>query len=199
MTMSTIHFLRLFCNETHVLCQMTNSDRQSIMKSPNSLIKYVSRAGGRIVLTHISILLRPILTRIMSSTYAHYQGPSSLPSDYAILSRLSTNYESSTPEAQPENSLQIPRRRGSFPEERYYRPLNPTIGVYPRVDPHGGTPQHLAHSPTETSPLLNNLPVPRIEENRDGDTFADKASKLTMFQEELAILTKYALPVFGYA
>ena len=108
----------------------------------------------------------------------------SLPSDYPI-SCPSTNHESSTLEAQPENSSQIPRPE-SFPAECYYRPLNPAIGVV---------------YPTETSPLLNNLPVPRIEENRDGDTSgsADKASKLTMFQEELAILTKYALPVFGYA
>jgi multidrug resistance protein, MATE family len=132
----------------------------------------------------------------MSSTYAHYQGSSSLPSDYAILSRPSTSYQPTTIlEPHPENTLQISRRitrRESFPAEHYYKPLNPTIGVYPRVDE---ALQHMTRSPTETSPLL---PVPRIEENINCNASADNASKITMFWEELAILTKYALPVFGY-
>lgn len=138
----------------------------------------------------------------MSSTYAHYQGPSSLPSDYAIVARLGTHFESNIPEPQPTNTLQVPHpitRRESFPSEHYYRPLNPTIGVYPRVDPHSEASRHLAHQPTETTPLLNNPPVPRIEENIDCDASADNASNVTMFWEELAILTKYAFPVFGYA
>ena len=111
----------------------------------------------------------------MSSTYADYQGPSSLPSEDAILSRLSTNYDSSTPE--PLN-----------------RPLNSTIGVYP----HNEASQHLAPSPTETSPLLDHPPVPQIEENIDYNVF-DKTSTVNMFWEELAVLTKYAVPVVGYA
>jgi multidrug resistance protein, MATE family len=134
----------------------------------------------------------------MSSTYAHYQGPSSLPSDYATLSRLSSNYESRTPESHPENTLQISRRvtrRESFPVSQYNRPLNPTIGVYP----HSEASQHL---PTETSPLLDHppvLPVPRIEENRDYNASAENTSTVNMFRGELAVLTKSAIPVFGYA
>ena len=137
----------------------------------------------------------------MSSTYAHYQGPSSLPSDYAILSRPNTSYQPTTIlEPHSENTLQISRRitrRESLPVEHYYKPLNPTIGVYPRVDLHSEALQHMTRSPTETSPLL---PVPRIEENIDcnASRFADNAPKLTMFWEELTILTKNALPVFGY-
>ena len=121
----------------------------------------------------------------MSSTYVHYQAPSSLPSDYAILSRPSSSYESRSLESQPANP---------YP----YRPLNPTIGAS-RLDPHSEPSHHFAQSPTETSPLLNNPPVPRIEENTNCDGSPDNTSKVVMFWEELAILTKYALPVFGYA
>ena len=119
----------------------------------------------------------------MSSTYAHYQGPSSLPSDYAILSRLRADTSTSA----------------SFPAEYYYRPHNPTIGSYPHIDPHSEAPWHLTHPPTEATPLLNNPPVPRIEENIDVNTSTNTSSNIAMFWEELAILTKYALPVFGYA
>ena len=126
----------------------------------------------------------------MSSTYAHYQGPSSLPSDYATLSRLSSNYESRTPESRPEITLQISRRE-SFSVSHYIRPLNPTIGVYP----HSEASQHL---PTETSPLLDHPLVPRIEENRDYNASAENTSTINMFREELAVLTKSAIPVFGY-
>jgi MATE family multidrug resistance protein len=54
------------------------------------------------------------------------------------------------------------------------------------------------HAPTENSPLLNHPPVPRIEENIDNAS-ADNLSTVSMFWEELAVLTKYAMPVFGYA
>ena len=134
----------------------------------------------------------------MSSTYAHYQGPSSLPSDYAILSRLNTNSNES--ESDTANPVQITRhvtRRESFPVSHYYRPLNPTVGAYPRVDSHSEASQHLLHAPTETSSLLNHPPVPRIEENID-NTSADNASTVTVFWEELVVLTKYAMPVFAY-
>jgi multidrug resistance protein, MATE family len=128
----------------------------------------------------------------MSSTYAHYQGPSSLPSDYAILSRLNTDHE---PESQPEQINRRVSRRESFPASHYYRPLNPTIGIYPCLDSHSKASQH---APTETSPLLDHPPVPRIEENIHNAS-ADNPSTATMFWEELAVLTKYAMPVFGYA
>ena len=128
----------------------------------------------------------------MSSTFTHYQGPSSLPSDYAILSRLD---ESRSLDSQPENTVQISRRvtrRESFPVSPYSRPLNPTIGVYP----HSEASQPL---PTESSPLLDHTPVPRIEENRDHNASAENTSTVNMFWEELAVLTKYAIPIFRYA
>ena len=122
---------------------------------------------------------------------------SSLPSDYATLSRLSSNYESTTrtPESHSENStVQISRhvtRRESFPVSHDNRPLNPTIGEYPQNE----ASQHL---PTETSPLLDHPPVSRIEENSDYKAYAENTSTVNMFWEELAVLTKYAIPVFGY-
>ena len=69
-----------------------------------------------------------------------------------------------------------------------YRPLNPTIGVYTCVDSHSEASQHLIHAPTETSPLLSHPPVPRIEENIDNAS-VDNASTVTMFWQELAVLT----------
>ena len=139
----------------------------------------------------------------MSSTIALHQGPSSLPSDYAILSRLNKYNESGTPESQSDNSTVQITRRKSFPASvsHCYRPLNPTIGVHPCVDsaePHSEASQHLTPSPTETSPLLDRPPVPQIEENIDYNV-SDKTSTVNMFWEELAVLTKYAIPVFGYA
>ena len=92
-------------------------------------------------------------------------------------------------ESHPENTVEISRRESS-PVSHYNRPLNPTIGVYP----HSEASQHL---PTETSPLLDQPPVPPIEENIAYNASADSTSTVNMFWEELAVLTKYAIPVFG--
>jgi MATE family multidrug resistance protein len=119
----------------------------------------------------------------MSSTNVHYQG---LPSNHT----LSTNYDSQLENT--EDSESTP----SFSSSGSQSP-NPTIGVYQQSE----APQHLAHLPTETSPLLNHPPVPRIEQNIDYNASADhdNTSTVNMFWEELAVLTKYAIPVFGYA
>jgi len=136
----------------------------------------------------------------MSSTYAHYQGPASLPSDYAILSRFSSAHEDFEPTDElirdelPSGTDPRPvRRRQSFSVSPYFRPLNPTapvVGVYPQRDSKASTP------PTENTPLLS-PPVPRIEEEIDRNVSADNGTSMAMFWEELRILTKYALPVFG--
>ncbi|KAF5336420.1 hypothetical protein D9611_006482 [Ephemerocybe angulata] len=146
----------------------------------------------------------------MSSTYAHYQGPSSLPSDYALLSRVAGNHNGEneslsesddshdtdgtvTPTKATTSSEAAVRRRESFPERSFYRPTNPTIGVYPEPE------QHNASVLSEHTPLLAPPPptVPRIEEEIDRDPAHDNDSKMAMFWDELPILTKYALPVFG--
>ena len=110
----------------------------------------------------------------MSSTNA----PSSLPSDHV----LSANDES---RSQLENTVEsaTPSRRKSFPASVSHSP-DSTIGEYP----HSEAPQHL---PTETSPLL----VPRIDYNAS----VNNTSAVNMFWEELAVLTEFAIPVFGYA
>ncbi|KIM42239.1 hypothetical protein M413DRAFT_70972 [Hebeloma cylindrosporum] len=136
----------------------------------------------------------------MSSTYAHYQQPSSLPTDYAILSRLNS-YQEPEPESETDESsgLLTPRRRESFPPAEYYRPHNPTLGHYPTHGVDGARRLDNASFglPSESTPLLSNPPVPRIEENIDRDPSADNESKISMFWEEMPILAKYAFPIFG--
>ena len=136
----------------------------------------------------------------MSSTYTHYQGPASLPSDYAILSRFSPAHEDLEPTDElrkgiPSGTDPRPaRRKESFSVSPYFRPLKPTVpvdGVYPQGDSKASTP------PTENTPLLS-PPVLRTEEEIDRNITADNGTSTTMFWEELRILTKYALPVFGY-
>jgi hypothetical protein len=147
-----------------------------------------------------SVVIYLPFTPAMSSTYAHYQGPASLPSDYAILSRFSSVNEDFEPtdelrEGIPSGTDPRPvRRRESLPVSPYFRPRNPTVpvvGVYPQGDSKASTP------PTENTPLLS-PPVPRIEEEIDRNVSADNGTSMAMFWEELRILTKYALPVFGY-
>ena len=138
---------------------------------------------------------RPRLrTILMSSTYAHYQQPSSLPADYAILSRLNSHPEpESVEEEEGSSGFSTPRRRESFPQAEYYRPHNPTIGHYP-VDRTRRVDNGSFRLPSETTPLLSNPPVPRIEENNPS---ADNESKISMFWEEMLILAKYSFPIFG--
>ncbi|PPQ68446.1 hypothetical protein CVT26_006033 [Gymnopilus dilepis] len=145
----------------------------------------------------------------MSSTYAHYQGPSSLPTDYAIVSRLSgyqennaptVDEEPSTPPTEEDSNRHVTRRE-SFNNAFYYRPLKPTIGSYPtegqaEVPDRTNSLAALA-LPSETTPLLSNPPIPRIEESIDRNPAGDNESMISMFWEELWILAKYALPVFG--
>ena len=138
----------------------------------------------------------------MSSTYAHYQGPSSLPSDYALLSAFNSNNDLADSESDPDSDTDslnpARRRRRSFSNAYYYRPPRPTIGSYPRQDLSDAISNgRLAIIPSETTPLLSNPPVPRIEEPTD-DCGAENGSDLLMLWEEMLILARYSLPVFGY-
>ncbi|TFY63208.1 hypothetical protein EVG20_g6409 [Dentipellis fragilis] len=142
----------------------------------------------------------------MSSTYVHYSAPSSLPSDYALLSRyaaarhLDTNETNSEDEAIEESEesedlgegvsrLAIPpsphiARRSSFPTS-YIQPPPPTVKSLP---PHSLSQQAAQN---EYTPLL----VPRIEEEETADVVNGQV--LGASWEELRILLKYTLPVFG--
>jgi MATE family multidrug resistance protein len=135
----------------------------------------------------------------MSSTYAHYQVSSSLPSDYAVLSELNNRHTHGSESDSGSDSVTdtdtdtihpaVGRRRmhpKSLPHSR--RP--PTIGL------HGHLSTRLA---SETTPLLSNPPVPRIEERVDNkDCRTEINLTLSMFIDEFLILAKYSLPIFGY-
>ena len=152
----------------------------------------------------------------MSFTYPHYSAPSSLPSDYAILSRYAAANGIEEEQNDPENNqgessamasendllspnaVPIPgqhgvKRRSSFPTS-YVTPFNPTTGPLPdksgfRSGPHSA-------SANENTPLLAPL-VPRIEEEVD-DVDPNSESSANLLWEEMRILTKYTIPVFGY-
>ncbi|KAF8150627.1 mate-domain-containing protein [Crassisporium funariophilum] len=159
----------------------------------------------------------------MSSTYGHYQGPSSLPSDYAVLNRYNPGSENAILESSGEHgaprSSARPRngrraaRRDSFSSETHHRPRNPTMGTYPRPEMVESTRQMKQVSAlptTECTPLLasnaHSLPPPPppprsgaydSNECQDRASHATSEAAMKMFWEELPILTRYALPMFG--
>ncbi|KAI0367216.1 MATE efflux family protein [Pilatotrama ljubarskyi] len=151
----------------------------------------------------------------MSSTYVHYSTPSSLPSDYALLSQyaathhLSADSEDAGPSSDATDtdahdsydphgidingSLRRKKlRRSSFPTS-YLTPFNPTTGPLPDRSGHRSGPKPI--EATENTPLLAPL-VPRIEEECDAEDTVQPVNVAKMFREEVAILTKYTLPVF---
>lgn len=142
----------------------------------------------------------------MSATFAHYQGPASLPSDYAIVSRYAAahpdNEETIDSEDEDERSISSnnstervdsrahsPRRK-SFPSEPYLR--RPTVMTMPSRHLHRS-----ASNVSETTPLLPAPDVPRMIESNDGDN-SESQTTMSMFWEELRVLTRYALPVYGF-
>ena len=161
----------------------------------------------------------------MSSTYVHYSTPSSLPSDYALLSRYAAARNINNLDDQAEDNEEpvpsddtltsidsedfstgaetapfpIPRpgrltRRSSFPTS-YIRPINPTMGPLPDKAGHRSGPN--PPQPSENTPLLAPL-VPRIQEEVDGeDLRPGSAKRQSAVWEEIKILSKYTLPVFG--
>lgn len=137
----------------------------------------------------------------MSSTYVHYLGPSSLPSDYAIVSRANAHQLEEEDESDGRSTPTVGgSRRASVSEQMPHRRQKPTIGKYPFEEPTLSptiTPSTSNGLLSENTPLLSNPPIPRIEESLDRDPSSDSESKSSMFWEELVILSKYALPVFG--
>ncbi|OSD07821.1 MATE efflux family protein [Trametes coccinea BRFM310] len=154
----------------------------------------------------------------MSSTYVHYSTPSSLPSDYALLSRYAAAHDLPPETSQPADEAEAsgnavedadaytdPRgvaingtlrrkksRRSSFPTS-YLTPFNPTMGPLPDKSGHRSGPK--APEATENTPLLAPL-VPRIEEECDAEDRVEPPNVLKMFKEEAAVLVKYTVPVF---
>jgi MATE family multidrug resistance protein len=131
----------------------------------------------------------------------HYGTPSSLPSDYALLSRYANArgttindepvdvndlYDSTEQSDTLDDMIPVPNRpttrRSSFPSP-YLRPLQPKL------------PEPFASKvtvPDEYTPLL----VPRIVEE-DASPSTDPQSTAKVYCDEFFILCKYSLPVFG--
>lgn len=148
----------------------------------------------------------------MASNQGHYVG--SLPNDYAILSKFTHDgheiedshrnhtageLDQGHTDVEVDRMVHVgaPRRRSSFPSS-YIRPASPTIPSM-NFQPSGLSDRHFSidnlNGVTENSPLLAPL-VPRIAEEQPGDE-DDTKSNTIMFWEEMRILSKYTLPVFG--
>jgi multidrug resistance protein, MATE family len=144
----------------------------------------------------------------MSSTLPHYQGPASLPSDYALLSRYAGNHPEeqdnrieSDDELTDTDSEYTPQRPNSTSIlRRASAPAPPRLRPQHSIGAMTSHPHHFSHIPipgpipSETTPLLN-PPVPRIDESIERTS--ENGSKMLIFWEELRILTRYALPVFA--
>ncbi|KAH9174752.1 MATE efflux family protein [Lactarius sanguifluus] len=130
----------------------------------------------------------------------HYGTPSSLPSDYALLSRYANSRENANRDDSPDDTHDCTDsndvqddihphgrpigRRTAFPFP-YLQPLQPK------------SPEHFSpkvSGPDEYSPLL----VPRIEEGDSASNDpAHPLSSAKVYRDELRILFKYTLPVLG--
>ena len=140
---------------------------------------------------------RTSLTRTVSAMASIFYGtPSSLPSDYAILSRYANTDEpvddyheiaesTDTLDGAVPITGRTATRRSSFPSP-YLRPLQPKL-----PEPFGSR----ASAPDEYSPLL----VPRIEEEVVPTADPVHQSSAKVYRDEFRILLKYTLPVFRYA
>lgn len=145
----------------------------------------------------------------MSSTYLHYSASSSLPSDYAILSRYNQarsgalNVTTAAADDDDDESrdnmsgsdfLTVPapvnRRRRSVPSR-----LESSSKIKPTMAPLPSIP-----IATENTPLLESH-VPRIVE--EGDAYGQqtepetRSSKVAEYWRECMIMVGYTLPVFG--
>ncbi|KAI0040201.1 MATE efflux family protein [Auriscalpium vulgare] len=140
----------------------------------------------------------------MSATYMHYSTPSSLPSDYALLSRYAAARgadhpdDASTTSHDDEDRDDIPADEDDAPPAHRYRPIQrrssfPAPYIRP---PNPKLPEVLSSKRSvadEFTPLL----VPRIEEEEDHSDTPEPGNLLKIYKDELRILMKYTLPVFG--
>ena len=135
----------------------------------------------------------------------HYGTPSSLPTDYAILSHCANanaranagrdeqphNFSDRNEPTDMQGDVNPDRsviRRSSFPLP-YSRPLKPRLSE----PSHSKTFVYVAN---EYTPLL----VPRIEEEVAASADPNHPQSTTkVYRDEFRTLFKYTLPVFGYA
>jgi len=119
-------------------------------------------------------------------TPIHYGSPSSLPSDYALLSRYAATDDTNDSDDMTDDDhphARPIRRRTSCPFP-HLQPLQPEL-LSSKVA-----------RPDEYTPLL----VPRIEEeDAASNDLDDPPATSKVYRDEMRILFKYTLPVFGYA
>ncbi|KAF9029825.1 MATE efflux family protein [Hymenopellis radicata] len=106
----------------------------------------------------------------MSSPYRQAASGSSIPSDYALLSRYASHHQLEQTDDEPNEETPFLHRR----------PSKPSMASIPTAN--------------ENTPLINPA-VPRIFE--DADENPQVVGEAAMMWEEFGILTKYGLPVFG--
>jgi multidrug resistance protein, MATE family len=144
----------------------------------------------------------------MESTYPHYQGPASLPADYALLHRYAQaqNEDSNEPNTESNESdddltyteerPRLGRRRSSFPTasalaSKRSRQKLLTASYMNNLTAHPGMVSN--QQPNENTYLLGtSLVHGPLEEDELGSQ-----DKWTAFWEEFRTLFKYTLPVFG--
>jgi MATE family multidrug resistance protein len=138
----------------------------------------------------------------MASNQGHFVG--SIPNDYAILARFAhddhenqgeeRNHIVEEEDENTNTNTSRLRRRSSLPPSHFLLPPPTMSSISFKSAGTEGKRVSIDSGATENTPLLEPL-VPRIEEAEDED---DTKSNTSMFWEELRILSKYTLPVFGY-
>ncbi|KZV98699.1 hypothetical protein EXIGLDRAFT_763366 [Exidia glandulosa HHB12029] len=145
----------------------------------------------------------------MSTTYIHYKPPSSLPSDYSILARYNAHNDAAhdqpdelTSQVDEDEELHAPYgavsipgrsggRRNTFSHGQTQRRMsNPQLRPLEAAASGAAWGTSVPAVPSENDPLL--MQVPRIHEDCD-----DADDSRNMYMEELKVLLRYSLPVFG--
>ncbi|KIK42952.1 hypothetical protein CY34DRAFT_744576 [Suillus luteus UH-Slu-Lm8-n1] len=114
--------------------------------------------------------------------------PGSLPCDHALLAQLA---ESMTPDFEEQTQRRLLNGTENDPTQ-----IANGVAPQPSIPFASQAPVIMANLPTENTPLLS-TPIPRSEEGvphcLNG---TDGPSTWVIFQEELGVLTKYALPIY---
>ncbi|KAI5118900.1 hypothetical protein M0805_002816 [Coniferiporia weirii] len=122
----------------------------------------------------------------------HHGTPSSLPSDYAVISRYAGAH-AGHPVAG--NATDNEDADESILDRKRARPPNPSMAPSTSASSSSGSSIDPWKVLSENTPLLGTS-VPRIEEAVDGEDMA-LTSVRSQYWEETKILMKYTLPVFG--
>lgn len=116
--------------------------------------------------------------------------PGSLPCDHALLAQLG---KSMTPDFEEQTQRRLLNGTENDPTQ-----IANGVALQHSIPFASQTPVIMANLPTENTPLLS-TPIPRSEE---GVPYClngmDGPSTWVMFQEELGVLTKYALPIYTF-